>query len=115
MEEIEFCGHIMWDGHHWPFPGNVSCSAEVAAAADCESSAWVHGVTNYYSGYVPRYAELAQPLSAKLCVNREDRKKSRKPLFWKDKDVRAFKEMMRAMTGKLKLFRLDPGNPFMTI
>ncbi len=71
------------------------------------------GVTNYFSGYVPKYAELAAPLSAKLCVNREDGKKgSRKPVSWKDGDVRAFEEMKRAMTGKLELFWLDPDKPF---
>ncbi len=95
-------------------PGKASGCAEVAIAADCESVAWVHGVTNYYSGYVPRYAELAAPLSTKLCVNREDGKKgSRKQVSWKDRDVRVFEEMKRAVTGKLELFRLDPDKPFL--
>ncbi len=60
-----------------------------------------------------RDAELAAPLSAKLCVNREDGKKqSRKQFSWKEGDVRAFEEMKRGMTGKLELFWLDPDKPF---
>jgi hypothetical protein len=33
------------------------------------------GVTNYYSGNVPQYAELADLLTSKLSVNKEDGKR----------------------------------------
>ena len=60
-----------------------------------------------------RYAELAAPLSAKLCVNKEDGKKgSRKPVSLKGADLKAFEEMKRAMTGKLELFQLDKDKSF---
>jgi hypothetical protein len=113
MEDIEFCGHIMRDGRRWPSPGKLLAVQKWQLPLTVSQLRGFLGVTNYYSGYMPRYAELAAPLSAKLCVNREDGKKgSRKPVSWKYGDVRAFEEMKRAMTGQLELFRLDPDKPF---
>ncbi len=63
------------------------------------------GVTNYYSRYVPHYAELAAPLTSKLSVNREDGKKgSTKRVSWKDEEIRAFQKLKEALLEELFLF-----------
>ncbi len=71
------------------------------------------GVTNYYSGYVLHYAELAAPLTSKLSVNKEDGKKgSTKRVTWKDDEVKAFQRLKEALLEELVLFHSDPEKPF---
>ena len=71
------------------------------------------GLTNYYSSYVPHYAEIAGPLMSKLKLNREDGKKgSKKVLAWKQAEIEAFEALKVALTAKLELFRADPDRPF---
>ena len=71
------------------------------------------GLTNYYSSYVPHYAELAGPLMSKLKLNREDGKKgSKKVLACKQAEIEAFEALKVALTAKLELFRADPDRPF---
>ena len=70
-------------------------------------------VTNYYSVYVPHYAELAAPLTSKLSVNRQDGKKgSTKVVTWKDDEVKAFQRFKEALVEELVLFKADPDKPF---
>ena len=71
------------------------------------------GLTNYYSSYVPHYADFAGPLMAKLQLNREDGKKgSQKPITWSQADVDAFENLKKALSEQLELFRVDPDKPF---
>ena len=71
------------------------------------------GLANYYSSYVPHYAEYAGPLMSKLRLNRVDGKKgSKKPISWKNSDIEAFENLKKALADRLELFRVDPDRPF---
>jgi hypothetical protein len=70
-------------------------------------------MANYYSSYVPGYAEYAGPLMGKLQLNRIDGKKgSTKPIVWKESDKESFRMLKEIMAAKLELFRVDPDRPF---
>ena len=71
------------------------------------------GLANYYSCYVPLYAQKAAPLMGLLCVGkREGRKGSKVPLKWGPEQVKAFGEVKKALSDGLKVFSLNPDKPF---
>jgi hypothetical protein len=71
------------------------------------------GLTNYYSAYMPYYAQAASPLTNKLKVKCEDGKKgSRKRVSLKEEDIAAFDAMKGKMLHEMELFRADPDEPF---
>ncbi len=71
------------------------------------------GLCNYFSEYVPHYAEFSGPLSEKLKVGREDGKKgSKKPVQWDPESVKAFESLKHKLAQQLELFQLQPDKPF---
>ena len=109
MQEVEFCGHLMRDGQRRPAPGKLMAIQKWTCPQVVSHLRGFLGVTNYYSAYVPHYAELAAPLTSKLSVSREDgRKGSQKRLTWKEGEVRAFEELKAALLGELVLFQANP-------
>ena len=113
VEEVEFCGHVMRDGQRRPSPGKLLAIQKWSPPETISHLRGFMGVTNYYSGYVPHYAELAAPLTSKLSVNREDGKKgSTKRVTWKDDEIRAFQRLKEALVEELVLFQADPDKPF---
>jgi hypothetical protein len=71
------------------------------------------GFTNYYSSYVPGYAELAADLMEKLKVNRGDGKKgSHVPKRFGEKERRAFSNIEQRLTENLKLQTVNPDKRF---
>ena len=113
MEEIEFCGHVLRDGRRRPSPGKLLSIQKWTCPETVTQLRGFLGLTNYYSSYVPGYAELAAPLTAKLRLNREEGKKgSRKTLSWKDEETAAFEGLKLALLKELELFRVNPDKPF---
>ena len=71
------------------------------------------GLTNYYSSYVPNYADLAAPLTSKLRLNRQDGKKgSQKILEWTEEEKKGFEEMKKVLAQGLSLYYIRPDTPF---
>jgi hypothetical protein len=113
LEKVEFCRDVMRDGQRRPLPGKIMAIQKWSPPETVSHLPSFMGLTNYYSGYVPHYAELAAPLTSKLSVIREDVKKgSTKKVTWKDDDVRAFKRVKEALLEDLVLFHADPEKPF---
>jgi hypothetical protein len=82
--EVELCGHILKDGRREPAPGKLLSIQKWELLKTVTQLRGFLGLTNYYSSYVPHYAEFAGPLTSKLQLNRVDEKKgSRKVLVWK--------------------------------
>ena len=75
MQEVEFCGHILREGRRIPAPGNFLAIQKWGLPQTVTALREFLGLTNYYSCYVPNYADLAAPLMAKLQLNRTDGKK----------------------------------------
>ena len=68
MEEIEFCGHVMRDDRRLPSPGKLLAVQKWVCPQTVSQLRWFVGVTNYYSGYVPQYEELAASLNLPISV-----------------------------------------------
>ena len=71
------------------------------------------GFTNYYSMYIPGYANLVARLQEKLKVPRGDGKKgSRKPISWDAEDQHVFEALKQKLCEQLTLQRMNPDRPF---
>ena len=71
------------------------------------------GLTNYYSSYVPHYADFSGPLTYKLRLNRQEgRKGSTVKLVWKQGEIEAFEQLKKVLAQNLELHRMDPDAPF---
>ena len=75
VQEVEFCGHVLKQGRRGPAPGKLLSIQGWELPKTVTQLRGFLGLTNYYSCYVPNYAELATPLLSKLQLNRVDGKK----------------------------------------
>ena len=66
VKEIEFCGHILGGGKRRPSPGKLMALEKWEEPKTVTALRGFLGFTNYYSTYVPNYADLAAPLMDKL-------------------------------------------------
>jgi len=90
MEEVEFCGHILREGRRSPAPGKLLPIQKWEIPHTVTALRGFLGLTNYYSEYVPGYAEKAGPLMEKLKLPRHVGKKgSTFALKWTDEEVKA--------------------------
>ena len=111
--EVEFCGHVLREGRREPAPGKLLSIQKWELPRTVTQLRGFLGLTNYYSSYVPNYAEFAGPLMGKLQLNREDGKKgSTKPIVWKESEKLAFAKLKELLARHLELFRVDPDKPF---
>ena len=62
MKEVEFCGHILREGSRTPSPGKLLSIQNWEFQTTITALRGFLGLTNYYSSYVPNYANLAAPL-----------------------------------------------------
>ena len=113
MAEVEFCGHVLKQGRREPAPGKLLSIQKWELPRTVTQLRGFLGLTNYYSAYVPSYAEYAGPLMSKLQLNRADgRKGSTKALVWKESEKEAFEKVKEILAHKLELFRVEPDQPF---
>ena len=61
MKEVEFCGHVLRQGRRGPAPGKLLSIQGWELPKTVTQLRGFLGLTNYYSCYVPNYAELAAP------------------------------------------------------
>ena len=113
MREVEFCGHVLREGRRSPAPGKLNAIQKWERPKTISQMRGFLGLTNYYSGYVKDYANLAAPLMDTLKVGREDGKKgSKKPLKWGAKEEAAFEALKEALSAELELFQINADAPF---
>ena len=104
---------ILHEGRREPAPGKLLSIQRWELPRTVTQLRGFLGLTNYYSSYVPHYAEYAAPLMAKLQLNRADgRKGSTKPIIWKESDKAAFEKLKAELSKQLELFTVDPDKPF---
>jgi hypothetical protein len=112
-DKVEFCGQILQEGRREPAPGKLLALQKWELPRTVTQLRGFLGLANYYSSYIPHYADFAGPLMGKLQLNREDGKKgSTKPIVWTAADKEAFEGLKRVMAQELGLFRVDPDQPF---
>jgi hypothetical protein len=91
VKEVEFCGHILGNGQRRPAQGKLLALEKWEVPRSVTALRGFLGFTNYYSIYVPGYAELAAVLMEKLKVNKQDGKKgSRVRVNFGPEELRAF-------------------------
>ena len=113
MTEVAFCGHILWKGRHSPAQGKLLPIQKLEIPHTVTALRGFLGLTNYFSEYVPGYADKAGPLMEKLKLNRHDgRKGSLVSLKWTDTEMKAFEEVKAKLAASLELFQVDLDQPF---
>ena len=113
MNEVEFCGHVLREGTRAPAPGKLLSIQKWELPRTVTQLRGFLGLTNYYSSYIPNYAEYAGPLSSKLQLNRVDGKRgSTKPIVWKESEKDCFRVLKEKLAERLELFRVEPDKPF---
>ena len=111
--EVEFCGHIIGKGQRRPAGGKLLALEKWEEPKTITALRGFLGFTNYYSAYVPNYAELAADLMEKLKVGKkEDKKSSRTPVNVVDKERQAFQKLKAALMKGLSLQTVNPDKPF---
>jgi len=75
QQEVVYCGHILRAGRRSPAPGKLAPIQKWELPKTITALRGFLGLTNYYSCYVPNYAQLAAPMMGKLQLNREEGKK----------------------------------------
>ena len=111
--EVGFCGHVLRDGTRAPAPGKLLPLQKWEPPRTITELRSFLGVANYFSEYVPHFAEFAAPLMAKLKVPREDGKKgSKKPVTFGEEELQAFDNLKKALAQNLGLYQPRLDQPF---
>jgi hypothetical protein len=113
MKRVEFVGHVLGGGRRTPAPGKLAAVQLWRPPMTVSSLRGFLGLCNYYSGYVPMYAQLAAPLQEKLKLPREvTRAGSKHPIEWTAEETEAFERLKQALVADLQLAAIDPAKPF---
>ena len=113
QKEVIFCGHILRENRRSPAPGKLAPIQFWERPDTVTGLRAFLGLTNYFAEYVHHYADLAAPLSNKLCLNRKDGKKgSKMKLIWTPEEDTAFKEMKKRLGETLEVWQVDLDKPF---
>ena len=113
VKEVEFAGHVVGHGQRHPMPGKLASLHHWEKPQTISELRSFMGFCNYYSGYVPMYAELSGPLHRMLQVGKFDgRKGSKKKLAWTPEAEDAFSRLKERLLGQLGLFLVDPDKGF---
>ena len=70
MRQVEFCGHVLIDGKRFPAPGKLLALQKWELPLVVTQLRGFLGLANYFSEYVPNFANMAGPLTSKLQLNR---------------------------------------------
>ena len=110
---VVFCGHVLGEGKRRPEPGKLMALEMWEPPTTVTALRGFLGFTNYYSAYIPNYAELAADLMEKLKVGRvEGKKGSRAKVNLGPKEIASFEAIKRTLLSGLSLQTVDPDKPF---
>ena len=113
VKEVEFCGHILGGGERRPAPGKLMALEKWEEPKTVTALRGFLGFTNYYSSYVPGYAELAASLMDLLKVGKKDGKKGSKvPVLFGEEERKAFQAIKDKLQEGLRLRTVNPDRPF---
>ena len=113
MRSVQFCGHVLVEGKRFPAPDKLKAIKDWELPKTVTALRGFLGLANYYSSYVPHFAEYAAPLTSMLQLNRQDGKKgSKKVLQWSSEAFEGFHKVKEALTKQLEVYHLDPNRPF---
>ena len=113
MRSVQFCGHVLVEGKRYPAPDKLVALQKWELPKTVTALRGFMGLANYYSSYVPHFAEMAAPMTSMLQLSRQDGKKgSKKVLKWSQEAFDAFKKLKEVLALSLEVFHLKPDVPF---
>jgi hypothetical protein len=113
VRSVELCGHVLTAGTHSPLPGKLLALQQWELPPTISALRSFLGMCNYYSTYVPRYAEMAAPMMELLKVGRiEGKKGSVAKVKWTKEGEAGFIALKKALFDSLMVQRLQPDQPF---
>ena len=113
VRSVQFCGHILENGTKRPAPGKLVPIQKWERPDTITKLRSFLGVCNYYSGYVPQYAEMAAPLMEMLKVGKAAGKKgSSVRIPWTVEADKSFEDMKVALGKTVTLHSVNPDAPF---
>ncbi|XP_066965511.1 uncharacterized protein [Macrobrachium rosenbergii] len=89
---LEYLGHIVGDGCMGPTPEKIKAIQEAAVPLTKRGVRSFLGLTGYYRRYIPRYAEIAVPLTNLTKKNASNR------VVWGESEDKAFRELKESLT-----------------
>jgi hypothetical protein len=112
--EVEFCGHLLGGGQRKPSPGKLLAVQKWGPPPNISALRAFLGVVNYYSSYVPMFADSAAPFMEKLKVDKMTVKKgSTAALQWQESELEAFRELKIKLLQTVPLRTVQPDEPFL--
>ena len=113
VPEVEFAGHVVGNGQKKPIAKKLACFEHWERPSTITGLRAFLGFCNYYSGYLPMYAQLAAPLHDLLKVGKQDGKKGvRKPVQWTIEAAKSFQSLKKELMKPLSLNLINPDQPF---
>jgi len=113
VEEVEFCGHILGKGLRRPAPGKLMALEKWEEPRTVTALRGFFGFTNYYSSYVPNYANIVACLMDLLKVDKvEGKKGSKKPATFTEQHRQAFRTVRDTLLSELLLHTVKPDRPY---
>src|SRR5215470_9664875 len=106
---MDFLGHILVDGRHFPNPSKVTPILDLARPRNVKDVMKYIGVFAYFHTYIPHFSELCRPLNK---LKRKD-----EPWNWTPQCEAAFWQLKRALVKATCLYnaRSDPECPFIVL
>lgn len=104
--EVTYLGHIVGQGHRRPSDVKVAAVNNFPQPRTKTDVRSFLGLAGYYQHYIPRYSELASPLTDAL------RKTEPQILEWDEKKARAFLALKNALMSQPVLQAPDYARPF---
>jgi hypothetical protein len=113
VREVEFCGHILGGGYRRPAPGKLLAVQKWGPPPTITALRGFLGVCNYYSSYVPEFANSAASIMDKLKVGKDEGKKGSKvALTWTEAELKDFSELKEKLLKTVALSIVQPDEPF---
>ncbi|XP_077559123.1 uncharacterized protein LOC144174347 [Haemaphysalis longicornis] len=104
--EVTYLGHVIGRGHRRPSEVKVAAIRDFPQPRTKTDIRSFLGITGYYQRYIPRYSELASPLTDAL------RKNEPLTVAWDEAKEQAFADLKNALTSHPVLNSPDYSEPF---
>ena len=111
--ELEFCGHMVGNGHVRPTASKVQAILDWPIPRNVHEVRQFLGLASYYRRYVAAFARIASPLSDLLVeADVELRKKKFRPIRWTPTAQYAFDTLKKSLVTEPILLQPDRTEPF---
>ncbi|GBO34333.1 Retrovirus-related Pol polyprotein from transposon 297 [Araneus ventricosus] len=104
--QIKYLGHIIGSGKHLPDPDKVKVMRKLEAPRTKTQLRSLLGLMNYYRNYIPKYADIAHPLTALT------KKRAPEIFEWKEIHQTVFQDLKDKLSKTPELYTPTLEKPF---